>query len=132
MRSDPRPARISPLSARRKSVNGYPGVYAILDGERLLYAGMAGRGGLRQRPRAHRDGTLVNMFQQYLWFAVVQHQDDALVSSPGEAAKRCRAYISERLSFACLQCSDDAEARAVEAEVKQGESGWGLAELNPG
>ena len=73
-----------------------PGVNVILDGDELLYVGMAGRdgkGSLRRRLRNHYTGNMMNMFKQYLWFAIVQHQQPALVSSPSEAARLCRAYV---------------------------------------
>jgi excinuclease UvrABC nuclease subunit len=51
------------------------GVYAIFDGEELLYVGMAGRdgkGSLRRRLKDHATGQVVNMFAQYLFFARAQ------------------------------------------------------------
>ena len=60
-----------------------PGVYVILDGDELLYVGMAGRdgkGSLRRRLRNHYTGNMVNMFKQYLWFAIVQHEQERPVS----------------------------------------------------
>ncbi len=112
-----------------------PGVYAIFDDDKFLYAGMAGRGGkgsLRNRLKNHRNGNMVNMLKQYLWFAIVQHLDDKKADSPGEAAHRCKTYMIKRLSFRCRTCADGAEARAIENDLKRGESAWGLPKLNPG
>ncbi len=110
-----------------------PGVYAVFEGERLLYAGMAGRNGrgnLRKRLKNHRDGNMVNMLKQYLWFAIVQHLDSELATSPGEAARRCRDYMTEMLSFRCLSCADGAQARGIEDQLKRGAGDWGKPEFN--
>ena len=48
-----------------------PGVYVILEGQEVVYVGMAGRNGkgsLRRRLVDHSSGQVVNMFAQYLLF----------------------------------------------------------------
>ena len=110
-----------------------PGVYVVFDGDKLLHVGMAGRdgrGSLRRRLRDHRDGNMVNMLKQYLWFALVQHLDSEPARTPQEAARRCRAFMMSRLSFRYLTCADGAHARAVESEIKRGKSKWGTPTLN--
>lgn len=110
-----------------------PGAYTVFDGESLLYVGMAGRdgkGSLRRRLKNHRDGNMVNMLKQYLWFAIVQHINEKPASTPQEAAGRCREFMMERLSLRYLVCSDGAEARREENGLKRGESGWGVPVLN--
>ncbi len=112
-----------------------PGVYAVFDSDRFLYVGMAGRNGrgsLRRRLKDHRNGNMVNMLKQYLWFAIVQHQSPTKAGSPAEAAARCRAYMDRCLSFRYRSCEDGAVARALEAQIKQGDSPWGAPELNTG
>lgn len=70
-----------------------PGVYAILDGDEVVYVGMAGRNGkgsLRRRLADHSSGQVVNMFTQYLLFDRMLPLPDP-PRTPGEAKGRCRA-----------------------------------------
>lgn len=110
-----------------------PGVYAVFDEHEFLYVGMAGRNGkgsLRRRLKAHRDGNLANMLKQYLWFGIVQHRDEVPADTPAEASARCREYMMRNLAFRHRTCDDAGAARELENKLKRGESPWGKPQLN--
>src|SRR5207253_1745239 len=98
------------------------GVYAIFDGEELLYVGMAGRNGsgsLRKRLKDHATGQVVNMFAQYLFLARVQFSIPERVKHPNEAKQACRAYIHQRCSLSYKALPSAAEARSLELELRR-------------
>jgi excinuclease UvrABC nuclease subunit len=97
------------------------GVYAIFDGEELLYVGMAGRdgkGSLRRRLKDHATGQVVNIFAQYLFFARAQFLASERVTHPSQAKALCQRYIRERCSMSWKICASGAEARALEVQLK--------------
>lgn len=87
-----------PIAFREVQWSAVPdcaGVYAIHDGEELLYVGMAGRdgkGSLRRRLRDHASGQVVNMFAQYLFFARAQFLSSERVTHPMQAKALCQRY----------------------------------------
>ena len=98
-----------------------PGVYVILDGNEVIYVGMAGRNGagsLRRRLRDHASGQVVNMFAQYLLFARLLDGPDR-PRTPREAAARCRAYIKSRCKVRVLPLGDPSDARRIEQDLRQ-------------
>lgn len=115
--SSPRPF----ADADWSSVPDEAGVYAIHDGDELLYVGMAGRdgkGSLRRRLRDHASGQVVNMFSQYLFFARAQFLSLERVTHPTQAKALCQRYIRERCRMSWKVCSSAAEARALEAQLR--------------
>lgn len=97
------------------------GVYALYDGEELLYVGMAGRdgkGSLRRRLKDHSSGQVVNMFAQYLFFARAQFLSTERVTHPSHAKALCQRYIRERCFVSWKTCASGAEARELEAKLK--------------
>jgi excinuclease UvrABC nuclease subunit len=104
------------------SVPDEAGVYAIHDRDELLYVGMAGRdgkGNLRRRLKDHASGQVVNMFAQYLFFARAQFLAEDRVTHPAQAKALCQRYIQERCHLSWRVCETAAEARALEASLKQ-------------
>ncbi len=112
----------SPFAAADwSSVPDDAGVYAIYDGEELLYVGMAGRdgkGSLRRRLKDHASGQVVNMFAQYLFFARAQFLSPERVTHPAQAKALCQRYIRERCHLSWRVCASGAEARELEAKLK--------------
>ncbi len=104
------------------SIPNSPGVYVISDRGETVYVGMAGRngqGGVRNRLRDHASGQIVNMFAQYLFLARVQQLHEPRITHPREAKEACRKYISEHCGFRYKVVGSAAEARALEAALKQ-------------
>lgn len=96
------------------------GVYVILDGNELVYVGMAGRSGkgsLRRRLADHARGQVVNMFVQYLLFDRILPLPDP-PRTPQAATIRCRAYIRSNCYFRLLVVEDTREAFRLEKELK--------------
>lgn len=107
---------VSMGTAAWEDVPDEPGVYVILDRAEVIYVGMAGRNGngsLRQRLRSHANGSLVNMFAQYLLFNRILDPAD-LPRSPQVAGQLCREYISKHCMARVRPTNDAAEARIVE------------------
>lgn len=99
-----------------------PGVYAIFDGDELLYVGMAGRdgkGSLRRRLKDHASGQVANMFAQYLFFARAQFLSSERVTHPSQAKLLCQRYIRERCCLAWRVCASGAEARTLEFDLRR-------------
>lgn len=131
------------------------GVYTVWDGERFIYAGMAGRGltaqaisagsqaqpptvkGLRQRLASHAAGRRSgDQFCVYVADRLVLPTltpDEIGAIGRGELSldARVRRYIHQHLSYRWIEVADGAEAHRIEAEVCRG--GWpaGLPFLNP-
>jgi hypothetical protein len=119
-------ARLSPLvrfdEVDWAVVPDSPGAYVIYDEAEAIYVGMAGRdgkGSLRRRLRDHASGQIVNMFAQYLFLGRVQHNVPHRISHPAEAKAACRAYLLERCAFSYLASANGADARVLEAQLKE-------------
>lgn len=108
-------------AAAWEDVPDEPGVYVIFDRAEVIYVGMAGRNGngsLRQRLRSHANGSLVNMFAQYLLFNRILDPAN-LPRSPQEAGLQCRAYIRDHCKARVRHTNDAAEARIVEKRLRK-------------
>ncbi len=104
------------------SVPNLPGVYIIFDRGETVHVGMAGRngqGGVRNRLRDHASGQIVNMFAQYLILARIQQLHEPRITHPRDAKEACRRYIAEHCAFKYKVVGSAAEARALEARLKQ-------------
>lgn len=104
------------------AVPNQPGVYIILDGDEVLYVGMAGRdgkGSLRRRLRDHASGQMVNMFALYLFLARVQFLSEERIRHPAAGKAAIRTYIVERCSFRYAVAEDGAAARELEAHLRR-------------
>lgn len=103
------------------------GVYAIYEGDEVVYVGMAGRDGkasLRWLLLYHFSGQVqvADLFAQHVLFGRVLYQT-GLPRSPKEARHKCREYIRQECRFRFLIESDIAAALRMEEDL--------ISELKP-
>jgi hypothetical protein len=130
------------------------GAYTVWEGERLVYAGMAGRSlteeailehrndptrvtGLRSRLASHASGRRSgDQFCVYVADRfVLPELDPETIQGIAEGATSLdalvRDYIRDRLGYRFVEAADGAEARELERAVREGRLRAGKPVLNP-
>jgi hypothetical protein len=130
------------------------GAYTVWEGDKLVYAGMAGRSltagsimdhrndptrvtGLRSRLASHASGRrsgdqfCVYVADRLLLLRLDQGTIQAIAEGTASLDSLVREYIHDRLTYRFIETADGDEARALEDRVRRGELATGPPILNP-
>ena len=97
------------------------GVYAICQGNEVVFVGMAGqnrRASLRWQLLYHFSGQGIDLFTQHVLFGRILCQDNP-PKAPKEARRLCREYIRRDYKFRFLVVSEEAAALRMHNNLKR-------------
>ena len=130
------------------------GAYTVWEGERLVYAGMAGRSlteeailehrndptrvtGLRSRLASHASGRrsgdqfCVYVADRFVLPRLDPEEIQGIAEGATSLDKLVREYIHDRFGYRFVEAANGAEARELERAARQGQLNAGKPLLNP-